>query len=347
MYAYKRLTKPYCASGTSCILPSRVVGSYSPRWGVYLQAGLCSREICGKLQEASGSPPEVVIEKHLDKLSLALEPVCAAIYCQTISEQHVAESYQLVVDIGGGTVDISAHRVSSTPDQHLEVIHLLTRENCGGSTVNKEFQKFLEELVNDKGFSRYLETGDRVTDAKHSAELNELVNKTFEDQKVMFGKRSEVASKPGSKVPLRLPLTGTFFDFYKGDIDTGIKRMKDLRLKMNRQDLRIAYSKMADFFQPVVKEILDCILKCMVEMLNLLKLNTDEVESKFDTIYLIGGFGGSQFIYDKITEHFEDSKCIIPEEHDFAVVRGAIYFRQYPDFKYSSYPTCTPHHTNN
>ena len=284
-----------------------------------------------------------MIANYPDKLSLPFEPVCAAIYCQTISEQHVAESYQLVVDIGGGTVDISAHRVSSTPDRHLEVIHLLTRENCGGSRVNKEFEKFLEELVKDKGFSRYLETGDPVTDAKHSAELNELVNKTFEDQKVMFGKRSEVALKPGS---IRLPLTATFFAFYKGDIDSGIKRMKDLRLKRNRQDLRIEYSKMADFFQPVVKEILECILKCMVEMLNLLKLNTDETEIKFDTIYLIGGFGGSQFIYDKITEHFEDNKCIIPEEHDFAVVRGAIHFCQYPDFKYSSNPTCIPRHTH-
>ena len=310
----------------------------------YLQAGLCSRETCGKLKEASGSP-EVVNEKHPDKLSLALEPVCAAIYCQTISAQHVSESYQLVVDIGGGTVDISAHRVSSTPDRHLEVIHLLTTDNCGGSRVNKEFENFLEELVKDKGFSRYLETGDPLTNAKRSAELNELVNKTFEEQKVMFGKRSEVASKPGS---LRLPLTGTFFDVYKCDIDRGIKRMQDSQLKRNRQDLRIEYSKMADFFQPVVKEIPDLIVKCMGKMFE----NTDEekikfdiVEIKFDTIYLIGGFGGSRFIYDKVTPYF-GYKCIIPEEHDFAVVRGAIYFRQYPKFRYSSYPTCIPHCTN-
>ena len=304
----------------------------------YLQAGLCSQETCGKLQRASASTPEVVIEKHPDKLSLVLEPVCAAIYCQTISEQQVAgccpaqKPYQLVVDIGGGTVDISAHRVlSSTPEQHLEVIHLSTRENCGGSRVNKEFEKFLEELVNDKGFSRYLPRDDPVTYAKHSAELNELVNKTFEEQKVMFGKRSDVDSKPDSKLAIRLPLTGTFFDVYKCDIDSGIKRMKDLRLKRNRQDLRIEYSKMADFFQPVVKEIRECIVKCLASIL----LKEGEVE--IDTIYLIGGFGGSQFIYKEISEHFED-KCIIPEEHDFAVVRGAIHFRQNPDNKYS-YPT--------
>ena len=65
-------------------------------------------------------------EKDPDKLSLVLEPECAAIYCQSMSMQQVAaycpaqKPYQsmcyLVVDIGSGTVDISAYRVSSIPE---------------------------------------------------------------------------------------------------------------------------------------------------------------------------------------------------------------------------------------
>ena len=268
-------------------------------------------------------------EKDPDKLSLALEPECAAIYCQSMSEQLVAaycqaeKPYQstcyLVVDIGGGTVDISAHKVSPAPDRHIQVVHPPTGNACGGSSVNKEFQKFLERLVNDKLFSRYLKANDPSTNAKHSADLNDLVNKTFEEQKVIFGSKGGVGVRVTSKLAIRLPFS--FLDVYKDDIDKGIRQMEDLRLKRIDQELRIEYSKMADFFQPVVEGMLECMSQTL-----------RDVEANIDTIYLVGGFGGSQYIYKVITERFGDSyRYITPAEPDFAVIRGAVLFRKNPD----------------
>ena len=270
-----------------------------------------------------------MIEKHPDKLSLAFEPECAAIYCQSMSEQHVAEycppqkSYQstcyLVVDIGGGTVDISAYRVNSIPDIHIQVMHPPTGNNCGGSKVNKKFENFLEDLVNDKGFTRYLQKNDPATNATHSADLNELVNKIFEDQKVMFGIKGGVGLKRSSKLGVRLPFT--FFEVYKDDIDNSIRRMEPARFEGKGQELRIEYSMMADFFQPVVEGILQCMSQTL-----------SEVEEKVDTIYLVGGFGGSKYIYAKITEYFGDKyKYVTPLKPDFAVIRGAVLFRKNPD----------------
>ena len=295
----------------------------------YLQAGLCSQETCGKLQEASASLLASPNEKDPDKLSLALEPECAAIYCQSLSEQQVAEyckaqkPYQstcyLVVDIGGGTVDISAHRVSSTADRYIQVVHPPTGNDCGGSRVNKEFETFLGELVNDEGFSRYLKTYDPLTNAKHSADLNELVNMTFEEQKMLFGSKGGVGSKPDSKLGIRLPFA--FLEVYKDDIDRGIRQMGDSRLKRVGQDLRIEYSNMANFFQPVVEGMLECISQTL-----------SDVEANIDTIYLVGGFGGSKYIYKRITEKFGDEyKYITPEASNFAVVDGAVLFRKTPD----------------
>ena len=293
----------------------------------YLQAGLCSQETCGNLQEASASRPMLPNESNPDKLSLALEPECAAIYCQSMSKQLVAAycpaemPYQsncyLVVDIGGGTVDISAHRLSPTPDGHVQVVHPPMGNDCGGSRVNKKFEKFLEELVNDKGFSMYLQSRDPVINAKHSADLNELVNKIFEDQKVFFGRKGGVGARPDSKLSIRLPVS--FFYMYKDNINNSIKRMKGLKLV--DQDLRIEYSMMADLFQPVVKGMLECISQTL-----------REVDETVDTIYLVGGFGGSHYIYKRITERFgNDYKYITPREPDFAVIRGAVIFRQHPD----------------
>ena len=290
-----------------------------------LQAGLCSQETCGNLRKASALLLETPNEKDPDKLSLALEPECAAIYCQSMSEQLVAaycsaqkpfqSTCYLVVDIGGGTVDISAHKVSSFADQHIQIVHPPTGNDCGGSRVNKEFEAFLEGLVNDKGFSKYLKTNDPVTNAKHSADLNELVNRTFEEQKVIFGSKGGVGSKAGVRLPF------SFLEVYKQDIDDYIRQMDNTQLKRAGQDLRIEYSMMAEFFQPVVEGMLECMSQTLRDM-----------EANVDTIYLVGGFGGSQYIYKVITKHFGNSyKYITPAESDFAVIRGAVLFRQNPN----------------
>ena len=229
----------------------------------------------------------------------------------------------LVVNTGSDTMDISAHKVGSIPDRHIEAVHPPTGNDCGGSSVNKEFQKFLEELVNDKGFARYLQSKDPVKNAKHSADLNELVNRTFEDQKVIFGRKGGVGTRPDLKLTVRLPFS--FFYLYKYDMNNSIERMKDSQLRLVDQDLRIEYSMMADFFQPVVGKIFQCLSQTL-----------NDVKAKVDTIYLVGGFGGSQYIYKKISEKFGDSyKYITPAEPDFAVVRGAVLFRQNPHIVYA------------
>ena len=117
----------------------------------------------------------------------------------------------------------------------------------GGSSVNKEFKAFLGRLVNDKKFTRYIQTNNPLTNARHSADLNELVNKTFEDQKIIFGNKGGV----GSRVGIHLPFT--FIEVYKDDLDNGVRQMKDSRLKRVGFDLRIDNSFMADFFSLLLK----------------------------------------------------------------------------------------------
>ena len=227
-------------------------------------------------------------------------------------------SCYLVVDIGGGPGDISVHRVlTSTPDQRID-LHSLIANNWGGSRVNREFEKLLEKLVSDEKFSRYLQMKDQVTCAKNYAELNGLVNKEFEEQKVTFG------NKGGVGKPTKICLPITFLDIYKDDIDKGIRRMQDPRLKLTDESLRIDNSMMADFFQPVVENIIRSIsqaLECV-----------GALGKKVDTIYLVGGFGGSEYIRKRISEKFGKTyKCIVPPDPNSAVIHGAVLFRQNPD----------------
>ena len=102
--------------------------------------------------------PEIPEETEPDKLSLALEPEAAAIYCQSMTQQDLALYYAkdthlytsnayMVVDISGGTVDISAHQVSSAYDHHTKVINTPAGNDCGGSSVNKNLNFWKPWLV--------------------------------------------------------------------------------------------------------------------------------------------------------------------------------------------------------
>ncbi len=275
----------------------------------------------GNLQPASQVSQTQPSESSPDKLTLALEPESASIFCQNMSQRSAApyckaaQPYKassfLVVDIGGGTVDISAHRISSSAG-NTEVVHPPTGNDCGGSRVNKEFKKFLGILVNDPSFSRYLSTGNSMTNAKHSADLNSLVNDIFEKQKLIFGSRTSSLGK----LSVRLPFT--FMTTYSANIQRGLQQYSRSEVQLSGTDLRISYTQMGKFMKPIA----DGLLSCMARTLS-------DVETKIEAIYLVGGFGGCHYIYTAITERFGDNyRYIVPAEPNFAVVRGAVlYFR--------------------
>ena len=220
-----------------------------------------------------------------------------------------------MVDIGGGTVDIIAYRISGSPEQHIEVILPAIGNDCGGSMVNKKFEKFLGELVGDRRFSQYIDTGDETLNATHRARLNELINITFERQKIIFGEKGGV----GSKVSIRLP--DTFMAHYQSKLVEEIRKMDDPQIEVSSGDLRIAYSKMKELFQPVVEGLLQCMSEALLSL-----------DEEIETIYIVGGFGGSKYIYNAITKEFGDRyKYITPTENVFAVVHGAVLFRQNPN----------------
>ena len=76
-----------------------------------------------------------------------------------------------------------------------------------------------------------------------------------------------------------------------------------------------------EFFQPVVEGLLQCMSEALLSL-----------DEEIETIYIVGGFGGCQYIYNAITKEFGNSyKYITPAEHDFAVVCGTVLFRQNPN----------------
>ena len=297
--------------------------SFSVSLSTSPQAGLCSVDV--------GPPGELPDKYFPERLSLALEPECGAIYCHEMQKQRriaphcprlpnasLPSSYAyLIADIGGGTADISAHKVSTSP-LYVEELHRSVGNNCGGAKVNSQFKIFLQDLVDDQFFSKYIsekESPDKWVDNRF--DLDELINTKFEEYKEAYG-HLELKRK----VTIGLP--DSFMDVYGNVLKQSVEARDDENVQLVGKSLRISLDKMEEFFTPVIDEITSCISGLM-----------DAVASQcsIDVIYLVGGFGGTPYVYRKFVEAFrERCEIIVPRSPEYAIVEGAVLYRRDPKF---------------
>ena len=80
----------------------------------------------------------------------------------------------MVVDIGGGTVDITVHDNSSG---RVSVILPPMGNTWGGTTINEALSMLLEDIVGDKQFFKFLRQEQEVA---HLA-ITQLCYQEFED----------------------------------------------------------------------------------------------------------------------------------------------------------------------
>ena len=267
----------------------------------------------------------MIEEDNQDKLTLVLEPEAAAFYCQNMTaqqralhcdaEEPVMSKNYVVVDIGGGTVDISAYQINDHPESHMKILHEPTGGAWGGRKVNFEFKKYLASISGDDNFKKYLTDNSEVRNAKHQADLDQIVHDEFECQKKLFGNNN--VSETGK---ITINFKPSFLKVFNDEIEKNIKSTGD-HTELMDGELRISYHKIKMFFEPIVNGIIECVTTVL-----------NDVES-VQTIYLVGGFGGCKYMYLALKQHFGDMyKFIIPREREFAVVNGAAMMRKNLEF---------------
>ena len=281
---------------------------------IITQAGLTSDSVGITQLTPSGTHLLRPKEVNPDKLSLALEPEVAAIYAQHYSSVvgPPPERY-MVVDIGGGTVDITVHDNSSG---RVSVILPPMGNTWGGTTINEALSLLLEELVQDKGFASFIKSDPTCV----KAILNKLCYEEFEDRKKIFGDEMADINE------LVLTLPRAFTKFYGNDkLKNGGERLK-VKFLSKRNVLHINYDLVEEkIFQSTIDGIIACVREAFKEL-----------TSKINTVYLVGGFGGCKFVRQKIEEaigeyhgvHYDNIVC--PEQPDLAVVMGAVMWRKDP-----------------
>ena len=228
----------------------------------------------------------------------------------------------LILDIGGGTTDITA-QVYIQPNSY-EVIVPPTGNEYGGTKVNENFSLFLQKIVEDPGFSSFLAKKGR--EEQHQAILRNLIYLDFEKLKVRFGEQPTIETDHS-----RLILNHKFVKFYSMEvIQQGIDKLNDPRIILLDDDediLQISNSKMEEFFFPVLNEIDACVIDVLQQV----------AVHNIETVFVAGGFGGCWYVYshlkDTISKHTKDKRKIsllVPSKHTLAVSQGAVIYGRNP-----------------
>jgi hypothetical protein len=246
-----------------------------------------------------------------DNLILALEPEGAALAVHAgtaaLSLLDVGSRF-MVLDCGGGTVDITVHEVISVSPLKLKSIAVPSGGNWGGDYVNVEFKKFLRELLGE----------DLFREAELPLEFYK-VDGEFDTVKMAFDPANNPSNiSLAAVLERRDQLIALAERYNQSHPNTPILSSPVLRNGF----LPMSKALMLSFFEPVLHETVK-------QMRNVLA-STPDVK----TIVIVGGFGASKVVNERIRSEFAGTgvRVIMPDptpKPQGAIVQGAVYFGLY------------------
>ncbi|XP_052072499.1 uncharacterized protein LOC127710591 isoform X1 [Mytilus californianus] len=240
-----------------------------------------------------------------EQLTIAMEPEAASIFYlyKSMREKPKMDNKYMVIDVGGGTFDVSVHEVLN--ENHLRQLCSPSGGPYGGTTANKHFLKILTEIVGPD-VMKSLKT-------EHSGSYLELMRE-FD-----CAKRVKLSKHNRKTINFTFPIT--IFNrlcnrYYHRHFQQMIKESKHKNnISIVGDKLRIAKETMYSFFvtsvQQIVKEI-DTVLRI--------------VDGEVKNILLVGGFAESEILQDKIRKSFPEKVLVVFEESDLIVLKGAVLF---------------------
>ncbi|XP_063399971.1 heat shock 70 kDa protein 12A-like [Mytilus trossulus] len=252
-----------------------------------------------------------------NQLIIALEPEAASIYCQNIPSKDKDEdaitvfkegTQYMVVDLGGGTVDIAVHE--KLGKGFLCEIHHATGDDCGGHSVNtslvEEFRKiFGKPLIDD-------------VEKIHPLQFFNI-HREFEAAKKVYDPLEN------SGMQMRIP-----YSFLKKLCQNMNQNDFEQMLLNSEHGDRITMDDDFVFMDPnlVSQQLFEPTAKRVCELISQIICKVDD--SRLTKILLVGGFADSKYIQHAVRTKFPNMKVIVPKHANLCVVKGAVMFGHSP-----------------
>jgi hypothetical protein len=255
----------------------------------------------------------LIEEEQSDNLLLVLEPEGASLAVHvgaaSFGIMHVGSRF-MVLDCGGGTVDITLHEVLSVQPLTMKTIAAPTGGAWGGDYVNMEFKKFLAELLGP----------DLFREQDMPFEFYSIY-RDFDKIKVVY----DPSQDPGSLclvdvLDSKRQLVELAEAYNAKHPDKPVLSTPSLRNGF----LTMSKELMLSFFEPFLLATVDETRRVMKE--------TPGIRH----IMVVGGFGSSKVLTARIRDEFHNRggvKVILPEnpKPQGAAMYGAVYFGLHKD----------------
>ncbi|MBR8834292.1 MAG: HSP70 family protein [Stigonema ocellatum SAG 48.90 = DSM 106950] len=244
-------------------------------------------------------------EAEAERLLLVLEPEAAALYLQEREKLQLEPGTRfMVVDCGGGTVDITVHEVVS--GKGLQEVAEGTGGAYGSTYVDRSFREFLEKKLTAAAIERF-----------HDEEPVDYLEMMADWERTKCDFDPE---RSGNIIyfPIRQKLYKILAKNYSNVLES-------LADEQDGEDSNILLS----------RETMNGIFTATLDGL------VEKVEEEFaklgsrgcDLIYLVGGFSKSPLLRQQIKEKFDSrvKQIVMPSEPGEAIVQGAVSFGLNPE----------------
>ncbi|KAL3878389.1 hypothetical protein ACJMK2_030745 [Sinanodonta woodiana] len=253
--------------------------------------------------------------KHRN-LRLALEPEAASIYCKEkiVEREETGPNPELttlktgskfmVVDMGGGTVDVTVREVAE--GRKLKEIHVATGGAWGGTKVNDNFINFMEELLGQDVWRSFCE----------NCMLDKLeMEADFERKKRYIA----IDSEETTIIRLPIEVRKKFKQIMGRKLDDEWIRNNGFQNKVQIHGDKL----MLD--SGLIRSFFDSSLDSIVEHLQKILHTTD-----VDTLFLVGGFAESPLVCKTIRQKFPGKKIVCHDDAGLCVLQGAVLYGHDP-----------------
>ncbi|XP_039593141.1 heat shock 70 kDa protein 12A isoform X2 [Polypterus senegalus] len=219
------------------------------------------------------------------------------------SELEEGDRY-VVVDCGGGTVDLTVHQIR-LPEGHLKELYKASGGPYGSVGVDYEFEKLLCKIFGDDFIDQFK--------IKRPAAWVDLM--------IAFESRKRAAA-PDRTNPLNINLPFSFIDYYKKfrghSVEHALRKSNVDFVKWSSQGmLRMNPDAMNALFKPTVDQI--------IHHLSDLFQKPEVSDIKF--LFLVGGFSESPLLQHAVQNMLgERCRIIIPHDVGLTILKGAVLF---------------------
>ncbi|PHH83603.1 hypothetical protein CDD82_6631 [Ophiocordyceps australis] len=227
-------------------------------------------------------------DENDNRLTLISEPEAAALFCSKTGLLNLkVHDAVLIVDCGGGTVDLIAYEVEDENPFTVAECTAGSGDSCGSTALNRNFSNILRTKIRKMKLPDGSRTAGRVY-AKCIMDFENRIKADFRNN--------------GQKWAVDV---GIEAEFPEAGIEEGY--------------MTFTNEEILQCFEPVVNRILELVRNQIIAI--------QAQSRTLQNILVVGGFGASEYLFQQIKLHVPpqfQSKVVRPMDSVAAIVKGAV-----------------------